>query len=249
MKKLLLGALVALLPITGMSATVLGFQAGGGSWTHAPSGDITASDGGVGTSADLKDDLNLSSKSEGYSYFILEHPIPVIPNIKYVNTKLTSGGSGTVKSDFTFNGQPYSASTAVTTVLELNQADAILYYELLDNVVSLDLGINIKTISGKASIDDGTNPPESTDFSSPIPMLYVAAEIALPAGFAIGADISTISAAGNSITDTTVKLTYTSDYYLGVEAGIRTQSYTIDVDDVKASMKFDGVFAGIFFKF
>ena len=248
MKKLLLGALVALLPITGMSATVLGFQAGGGSWTHAPSGDITASDGAAGTSADLENDLNLSSKSEGYSYFILEHPIPVIPNIKYVNTKLTSSGTGKADVDFTFNGTIYSTTADLTTVLELNQADAILYYEVLDNVVSLDLGLNIKTISGKASVDDGST-LQSTDFSAPIPMLYVAAEIALPAGFAIGADISTISAAGNSITDTTVKLTYTSDYYLGVEAGIRTQSYTIDVDDVKASMKFDGVFAGIFFKF
>ena len=248
MKKLLLGALVALLPITGMSATVLGFQAGGGSWDHAPSGDITASDGGVGTTADLENDLNLSSKSEGYSYFILEHPIPVIPNIKYVNTKLTSSGSGKANVDFTFNGTPYNTTTDLTTVLELNQTDAILYYEVLDNVVSLDLGLNIKTISGKASVDNGTT-AQSTDFSAPIPMLYVAAEIALPAGFAIGADISTISASGNSITDTTVKLTYTTDFYLGVEAGLRTQSYTIDVDDVKASMKFDGVFAGVYFKF
>ena len=247
MKKLLLGALVALLPITGMSATVLGFQAGGGSWTHAPSGDITASEGGTGTSADLKDDLNLSSKSEGYSYFILEHPIPVIPNFKYVDTKLTSSGSGTVTTEFQFNGQTYSAASSVTTVLELNQTDAILYYEILDNVVSLDLGLNVKTISGKASVDGAAS--ESTTFSAPIPMLYVAAEIALPAGFAIGADISTISAAGNTISDTTVKLTYTSDYYLGVEAGLRTQSYTLDVDSVKASMKFDGVFAGVYFKF
>ena len=248
MKKLLLGALVALLPITGMSATILGFQAGGGSWTHAPSGDITASEGGAGTSADLKDDLNLSSKSEGYGYFILEHPIPVIPNIKYVDTKLTSSGSGKANVSFDFNGTTYSTATDLTTVLELNQTDAILYYELLDNVVSLDLGINIKTITGKASVDNGTT-AQSTDFSAPIPMLYVAAEIALPAGFAVGADISTISAAGNTISDTTIKLSYTTDFYLGVEAGLRTQSYTLDVDSVKASMKFDGVFAGVFFKF
>lgn len=247
MKKLLLGALVALLPITGMTATVLGIQAGGGSWSHAPSGDITASDGGVGTSADLKDDLNLSSKKEGYSYFILEHPIPVIPNIKYVNTKLTSSGSGTVNSEFQFNGKTYTQNSSVTTVLELNQTDTILYYEILDNVVSLDLGLNAKKITGKASVDGAAT--ESTNFTATIPMVYVAAEIALPAGFAIGADISTISYSGNSISDTTIKLSYTTDFYLGVEAGLRTQSYTLDVDDVKASMKFDGVFAGVYFKF
>ena len=244
MKKLLLGALVALLPLTAMSATVLGIQAGGGSWTHAPSGDITASDGGAGTSADLENDLNLSKKTEGYSYFILEHPIPVIPNIKYVNTKLTSSGSGTANVSFTFNGTAYNTVTALTTVLELNQTDAILYYEILDNVVSLDFGLNAKTITGKASVNT-----DSTTFSATIPMLYVAAEISLPAGFAVAADISTISAAGNTVSDTTVKLTYTSDYYLGLEAGLRTQSYTLDVDSVKANMKFSGVFAGVYFKF
>ena len=248
MKKLLLGALVALLPITGMSATVLGIQAGGGTWTHTPSGDITASEGGVGTSADLANDLQLTKKTEGYSYFILEHPIPVIPNIKYVSTKLTSDGSGTVASSFDFNGTTYATSASVTTVLELNQTDAILYYEILDNVVSLDIGLNGKTITGKASVDDGTT-AQSTTFKATIPMLYASAEIALPAGFAVSADISTISAAGNTVSDTTIKLSYTSDYYLGVEAGLRTQSYTLDVDSVKASMKFSGVFAGVYFKF
>ena len=244
MKKLLLGALVALLPITGISAAVLGFQAGGGSWTHTPSGDLTASDGGVGTSADLKDDLNLTKKSEGYSYFILEHPVPVIPNIKYVSTKLTSNGSGTVSASFDFNGTTYATSTAVTTVLDLSQTDAILYYEVLDNVVSLDLGLNAKTITGKASVNT-----DSTTFKATIPMIYAAAEVALPAGFAIAADISTISAGKNTISDTTLKLTYTSDYYLGLEAGLRTQSYTLDVDSVKSSMKFNGVFAGVYLRF
>ena len=244
MKKLLLGAIVALLPLTGMSATVLGFQAGGGSWTHTPSGDITASEGGVGTSADLQDDLKLTKKSEGYSYFILEHPIPVIPNLKYVSTKLTSGGSGTVSSSFQFNGTTYATSAAVTTVLELNQTDAILYYEILDNVVSIDIGLNAKTITGKASVNT-----DSTTFKATIPMLYASAEVALPAGFAVGADISTISASGNTVSDTTIKLSYTTDFYLGVEAGLRTQSYTLDVDSVKASMKFSGVFAGVYFKF
>ena len=241
MKKLLLGALVALLPITGMSATVLGFQAGGGSWDHAPSGSISTDSDGVGVSADLKDDLKLSKNSEGYSYFILEHPIPVIPNFKYVNTKLTSSGNSG-SANFTYNGINYT--TAVDTSIDLSQTDMILYYEILDNVVSLDVGLNAKKIEGQTVVDSDT-----TNFSATIPMLYVAAEIALPAGFAIGADISTISAAGNSITDTTVKLTYTTDFYLGVEAGLRTQSYTLDIDSVKADMKFDGVFAGIYFKF
>lgn len=245
MKKILLGAAIALLPLTGFSATILGIQAGAGSWEHDPSGSITSSVGGVGTSADLKNDLQLSEESEGYAYFVLEHPIPLIPNFKFVNTKLSSGGTGSVTADFTFNGTPITATTNVTTTLELNQSDYILYYEILDNVVSLDIGINAKKIDGKASVT-GASP---STFTGTIPMLYASAEIELPAGLTLAAEISSISAGNDSITDTTAKLMYTTDFNLGIEAGVRSINIDIDVDSVKTNMEFSGVFAGVFFKF
>ena len=250
MKKLLFSALITLFPLTGMSATILGFQAGGGNWTHTPSGEITASDGAVGTSANLKDDLNLTKKTEGYTYFSFEHPIPAIPNIKYVNTKLSSAGSGTVSSTFSFNGTSYTAATNLTTSLVLDQTDTILYYEILDNdLISIDFGLNGKGINGKASVNDGVNPVQNANFSATIPLLYLSAEVGLPYGLSIVAETSTLSAGSNQISDTTAKLTYTSDYYFGIEAGVRTVKTKIDVDSVKASMNFSGVFAGLYFKF
>lgn len=242
MKKLLLGAAVALLPLTGFSATILGFQAGGGLWTHDPSGSISTSADTVGVSADLKNDLKLSEEQEGYTYFLVEHPIPLIPNFKYVDTKLTSSGnSGT--ATFTFDNVNYT--TAVNSKFELNQTDMIFYYEILDNVISLDVGLNAKTIDGLVAISNTT----PTTFSGTIPMLYVAAEVLLPAGFAIAGEISTISAGSDEITDLTAKVTYTTDFNLGVEAGLRTQTIAIDVDSVQANVEFSGVFAGVYFKF
>ena len=244
MKKLLLGAAIALLPLTSFSATILGIQAGAGSWDHDPNGYISTDLDGVGVSADLRDDLQLKEDSEGYTYFAIEHPVPLVPNFKYMNTKLTSAGSGTLTADFDFNGVTYSSSSAVTTKLQLDQTDYILYYEVLDNVVSLDVGLNAKQIDGEATVNSDT-----TTFSGTIPMLYIGAEIILPAGFSIVGEISTISAGDNEITDTSIKLTYTTDFNLGLEVGTRSQDYVIDVDTVKAEMDFSGVFAGIFFKF
>ena len=80
-------------------------------------------------------------------------------------------------------------------------------------------------------------------------MLYAAAEIGLPAGFSLVGEISTLSIDDSEITDFTAKITYTTDFNLGVEVGTRSQSYTLDVDSVKASMDFSGMFAGVFFKF
>ena len=241
MKKLLLGALVALLPITAMSATIFGFQAGTGTWKHDPSGSISTSADGVGVSADFTNQLGFSEEKEGYTYFSLEHPVPVIPNFKFVNTKLTHSGTGS--ASFTFDNVAYTAG--VTTKLDLTQTDYILYYEILDNVVSLDLGIAGKQIDGQIAISNTT----PTNFTGTVPMLYASAEIMLPAGFSIVGEISTVSAAGNEITDTTVKLTYTTDYYLGLEVGTRTQDYVIDVDSVQANLELSGLFAGVYFKF
>lgn len=249
MKKLLLGALVALLPLTGMTATILGFQAGVGSWTHDPSGSITSSVGGAGTSADLKDGLNLSEESEGYSYFLVEHPVPLIPNLKYVNTQLSSAGSGNVTTSFDFNGTTYNTATPLTTSLVLDQTDIILYYEILDNsLVSFDIGLTAKKIDGKAYVDDGTT-AETATFSATIPMLYAAAEIGLPSGFTLAGEISSLAIDGNEITDITAKVTYTTDFMLGLEAGIRTMSIDVDIDSVKTDMDFSGIFAGVYFKF
>lgn len=241
MKKVLFGAAVALLPMTSMAADVFGFQAGIGNWTHTPSGNITSDIGGANTTADLKNGLLLSKKTEGYSYFVIEHPIPLVPNLKYVNTKLTSSGSGNVVTTF----GTYTSGTSVTTSFDLSQTDTILYYEILDNdLVSFDLGLNAKMVDGKAVVNSDT-----ATFSGTVPMLYGAVEIGLPAGFALAAEISTISAGGNTISDTTAKVTYTTDFNLGIEAGVRTMSVKIDIDDVKSSMDFSGMFIGAFLKF
>ena len=53
----------------------------------------------------------------------------------------------------------------------------------------------------------------------------------------------------NTISDITTKISYTTDYMLGVEAGVRTQEIKVDVDSVKSSMKFSGAFVGVYFKF
>ena len=250
MKKLLLGAVIALLPLTGFSATILGIQAGAGSWKQDPSGSFAATAADVSASADLKNGLKLSEESDSYIYFLVEHPVPLIPNLKYVNTKLSSAGSGTANAAFTFNGQAFNTVNPLTTSLKIDQVDTILYYEILDNdLVSFDFGINAKAVDISASVDDGINPIQNASLSATIPMLYAAAEISLPAGFALAAEISTISIDDDSITDTTAKIMYTTDFNLGIEAGVRTLSIDVNEDSVIADIEFSGIFAGVYFKF
>ena len=240
MKKLLISAIIALLPISAMSATILGFQAGAGVWKHDPSGSIKTVLDGANAGADLKNDLRLSEEQEGYFYFIVEHPVPIIPNFKYVSTKLTSSGAGAV--NFDFDGITYN--TPVNTKIDLDQDDFILYYEVLDNVISLDIGLNAKKVEGQVVIDT-----DVTTLSETIPMLYASAEVALPLGFAIAGDISFLESGGDSVSDITAKVTYTTSFMLGVEAGVRSLSVNVDGDNIKSDVEFSGIFAGVYFKF
>ena len=181
--------------------------------------------------------------------FLIEHPVPLVPNFKYVSTKLSSSGSGNANISFDFNGTTYSTATPLTTSLVLDQTDAIFYYEILDNdLVSFDVGLAAKILDGSASVFDGTTLKESS-FKGTIPMLYAAVEVGLPSGFSIAGELSTISAAGNEISDLTAKVMYTSDYNFGVEAGIRTQKILVDVDSVDTNVTFSGIFAGLFYRF
>ena len=219
MKKLLLGALVALLPLTGFTATILGFQAGAGIWSQTPSGTINSTIAPPVT-------LTETEKDESYIYFSLEHPVPLLPNFKYATIATTSAGNIT------------------NTVLDLDQTDATLYYEILDNVVSLDIGVTARKIDGIF-----TTGGSSETFSETVPLIYAAAEISLPAGFALVGEINTISSGDDDITDITAKLTYTTDFNLGIEVGTRKQTYDVSVDTIQADIEFSGLFAGVYFKF
>jgi len=217
MKKLLLSAFIAFLPMTGMAATILGFQIGGGSWEQTPSGALVSTVG--------SDTLKETEKGEGYTYFSLEHPVPLVPNIRLANTKVSAVGN-----------------TVITSV-EIDQTDATLYYEILDNVISLDLGITARNTDGQVA---GTG---STTFSETVPLLYASAEIALPAGFALAAEINSISSGSDKISDISAKVTYTTSIGLGIEVGTRTQNFEVDIDNVQTDIEFSGLFAGVYFKF
>ena len=231
-------------------ADFIGLQIGGGGWNHDPSGDFRYKSGASSVSADLDTDLHMTDKTEGYYYISFEHPVPLLPNVRLMGTKLENSGSGLLSKEFVFNGVTYPVSDNVTSTLNLNQPDLTLYWELLDNVVSLDFGFNIKNVDGEATIVSASAGTNSSTFSQTIPMLYLMAGISPWEGIFIGAEGSMVKYSGSTISDFTAKVSYTTSFMLGVEAGYRKQVYTLDdLDDAYADMEFSGHFLGVFFKF
>lgn len=232
MKLKLISLLTALFFIPGLANAEL-VIINGSSWDYEISGKIR-DDTSVINEIDLKTDLALQDNKQTFVLAYIEHPIPILPNIRIGSTSLSTTGSTTVTNQFDYNGQTFTASAPVTSTLNLDHTEVALYWNILDNVVGFDLGLNIKFFDGRVQLDAPSIPASVNEaFDETVPMLYAGLQIELPYGLQLAGDISYLSFDGSSFTDTLVRLRWTSDFLLGVELGYR--SFVIDYEDTSAN--------------
>ena len=236
----------AVLALNGLSAhadTVLGFYAGIGSWQQNYSGDIASG----GSAIDIEDDLGLDDDATNFFYAALEHPIPELPNVRMQYSELDLDQAATLTRDLDFNGIAFPTGTDIATIVDVKQTDAAFYYEFLDNVVSLDLGIAVRYLDGEVAISSAVD-SSPVDFKGVLPLLYGRARIDLPlSGLWLGAEVTGGDLDGNSLIDGNLVLGWESPYRIGVEAGWRTYRLKLDdFDDVdSADVEVSGPFAAI----
>ena len=208
-------------------------------------------DGSVQSGSDsvyLNDGLGFDDDTADVIYAVIEHPIPVLPNLKMQYTRIDTTANGQTPAGFEFNDAVFPAGTPVQSDLDLTHADATFYYQLLDNVVNLDLGLTVRYIDGSVDIRSvGESAHE--DLEVVLPLLYAAGRVDLPLGFYVGADINGLKAGGNGLLDYRVNAGWVSPILLGVEVGMRRFDIDYDDDDDKADLSLDGVYGSITFQF
>jgi len=243
MKKIILSTVCASLLAISAQADFLGAEAGIATWSSSMSGDIQ--DGS--TSIDVEKDLGYgSSTTNSFFWAYLDHPIPLLPNVKIQQTNYTDDASNKINTKIEFNNKEYTVDTNVKSEITLDQTDVIAYWRILDNWINVDLGFNLKTIDGSVKINE-TN----KSFNATIPMLYAKGRFDLPfTGLSAEADMSYISLSGNKITDMKAGIVYQTSFGLGATAGVRTENLTIDdVDDFNSDITISGAYAGVFYHF
>ena len=248
MKKRLIPLILGLaLPYGGAQAdTIFGVYAGGGTQKFDFTGDFE-DDAVSGTEIDLEDDLGISDESGTYVYIALEHPIPFIPNILLTSIEIDQSASGNLQE--TFNGVTFNEN--VESTVDLSHTDATLYYELLDNWVNLDLGLTIRKFDGEIKLVSTTSTKSAQeDIDYTIPLLYGKARFDLPlTGVYVSASGNWIGIGSNKFLDSMVTVGYESTIGLGLEAGYRNITLSIDEDDFEADLGFSGIFAAATFHF
>lgn len=205
------------------ASTILGMGVEADYYAPAASGDFSYSDNGTVSHTYFNKDTE-STYQVGI-YF--EHPVPLIPNIRLDLTPEAS----------------FSGSNGIlgTNKVSVNQTDITPYYEILDNVIDLDIGMTFKVLD--VTVEGTTN----QHLNQVIPMGYVAAGADIPGtGLRIAGDLKYIKVNGDSFTDTRIKAVLDLSAGLQAQAGYRYESLKItDHYNVNGDVKFEGPFIGV----
>ena len=255
MKKMLLTGLVCAAAAAGASADALRIEAGAGAWMQTPTGSVsytTSDQSGSDSSTEQENTV-------GYAWIYLKHPIPIIPDIRLEYTRLEYEGDVAV----TLGTGSATASTTSTSTFDTDVYDAILYYNLLDNLAwtTLDLGLDVRMFDYSydvAPTNDGfvDYGGYSKSGTLVVPLAYLRARFDVPGtGIGFEGEGSFVGYDGDSFYDVRVKADWTMDFVPVVQPGIEVGYRVLKVDygnssdDLAADVEFSGVYAGLMLRF
>ncbi|MGK9153573.1 TIGR04219 family outer membrane beta-barrel protein [Acinetobacter radioresistens] len=206
-------------------ADIIGAKAGIDYWFY---------DGQLNRDQQNFNDQDLDQKGSPQLSLSIEHPVPLIPNakLKYVN----------------LNSQTENELAGVPLhEVDLDQTDAILYYEILDNIISADVGVGVRFLDGKIS-SVGLN---TLDIDETYPVLYGLVQAKLPfTGLSAQAEGIYTNVNDAKITDLQAEIKYNVIDSLLVDLGAKVgyRSLSIDLDDYEDNdlkFEFKGPYLGL----
>jgi outer membrane protein len=201
-------------------------------------------------SIDLVDDLDVDNPGQSSMVLILEHPIALLPNVRYQGFNLDSTDSSGVSSES--NSAATNGKTTANS-FDLNNQDIVLYYQLLNNWVDLDMGVDLKRFDGQVSQAGVTG--NNIEVDETIPLLYLSARVDLPVnGLYVGANINAnvinLGVSQSTAQDSTITLGYESGTGLGIEGGFKSFSVELNnTENLTTNFEYDGLFLNGYYNF
>lgn len=245
MKRTLIAAGIAAMLSANAYADVVGVYIGGQVWDNEVEG--------VFGESGFQTDFNLEDEQQGSFFIAVEHPLPLIPNMRISKTTLDTQGMTTLTSEFEFGGETFTQDTNVDAVFDVSYMDYTLYYELFDNdLLSFDFGITARDLDGDINVTASGDTPLTgkQSISGFIPMLYVASSVGLPfTGLSVYAEGNFLSIDDHTLFDYQAGLSYELIDNLAVDLnltlGYRAMELELDdLDDIYSDLKFSGIYAG-----
>ncbi|WP_372972688.1 TIGR04219 family outer membrane beta-barrel protein [Marinobacter sp.] len=234
--------LSAIVVVPAAQADVLGFGASIGYWDSDLSGKAAKG----GDRVNVENELDLSNNTEANLSAFLEHPVPLLPNVRLSYVTVDQTGRGELSSGY----DNIPAGAQVDSSLDWRQTDLTFYYEVLDNWVNLDLGLTARDLDAELEVVDVAGLTSSkTEVDAVIPMGYAAARFDLPlTGVSVGVNGNVISYDGDSVYDYDVYGQYAVAGFQ-LRAGYREMAVDYEDGNDRLDIDIGGPFASVGFSF
>ncbi|TXJ08809.1 MAG: TIGR04219 family outer membrane beta-barrel protein [Acinetobacter sp.] len=196
--------------------------------------DYWAVQGNYNDSRRVGDALDVDDVGLAQFAVSIEHPVPLVPNVRIRHVTMD------VDTQQKIAGQP-------TYNVDVNNTDVIAYYELLDNVVSVDAGVAAKALDG----DIQYLGIHTWKLSETVPMLYGSVGGKLPfTGLSTKAEALISVDNQLKVSDVSAEVKYDFIDTLLVDVGAKVGYRILDVDlsskkSLDNKFRFDGVYAGL----
>jgi outer membrane protein len=259
MKKILTSLVTAAVMATAVNADFVRIEAGAGAWMNTPSGSLSYSETktvlGFSSTTTGEYKSKEESKTSGYAWMLVKHPIPILPNIRLEYTGISDNGLVQGK----FSGFTIPTGEAITASLDMKQFDIVPYYNILDNTawITLDVGLDLKILLTDYEVSAGSvfkGHSETTTLA--LPLAYVRTRVQIPlTDIGFETDVKYVTYKKSSYYDIRAKVDYTLGFIPVVqpalEIGYRIQKFDLSSDDDKTKMnlEFSGAYAGLMVRF
>ncbi|KPA11900.1 conserved hypothetical protein, secreted [Candidatus Magnetomorum sp. HK-1] len=251
---ILVTLLAMLLSILSIPAYALPFKIEGalGMWNHDPNGMINYQ----GSDVKLNSDLSLGERNDMNIWLRIEHPVPMLPDVKIQYTPIKVKDNGSPNRPFVFGGKTFDE--ALHSEMEMDIIDVQFYNHLpfikMLSLKGLDVtyGLTFRFLNAKAFINEVQSLTEqSRSFSTPMPLMTAGFNIAPVSSFAINGEFHAMTYSGNHWYDVTAKLQLSPfSEYVFMGLGYRYQDFKLDdVQDVTSDQSMQGWFGEIGFRF
>ena len=258
-KSLMLISLVFLFAMVMPSQSFsVGLEFAVGVWDQSPQGELSYEELSGFDTLDLEDDLNYDDETRIFARLKIDMPL-VIPNIYLMATPMDFDENSRLNRSVKFGDITIPVNVPFSSELTLDHFDVALYYGIpglemaTADMLNIEIGINIRIydFEGKVEILSGPTAglTESEDFTAPVPMIYLAAQLRPLKKLAIEAEARGIVLGDDKGYSLIARLKWKFLKPFFIAGGYRVDKIDVEEDDFTLDIDFSGVFgeAGIVF--
>jgi outer membrane protein len=255
-KSLVLVSLVVLFAMVMPSQSFsVGLEFAVGVWGQSPQGELSFEEISELDILDLEDDLRYDEETRIFGRLKIDMPA-VIPNIYLMATPMDFDATSQLNRDAKFGDIVIPINEPFSSELILDHFDLGLYYGIpgletaTADLLNVEIGINIRVYDFEGKVDvPGLGLTESEDFTVPVPMIYLAAQLRPLEKLAIEAEARGLVIGDDKGYSLITRLKWKVFAPLFLAAGYRLDKIDIEEDDFVLDIDFSGLFAEAGFAF